>query len=194
MAVKAGYVIIAGTGVILAWSGLNGKNLSSVIRDVINGHAPGTATSANTITPFDNGSSGISTPGSVVSGALPASGTASVAAYKAYAVTLLAAHGWPTQWGNFNNIVMRESGWNANARNNSSGAYGIGQALGHGTATTAAANGENNYGNFGTPDIVCKAANGGNGFAQLQWMCNYISQKYGSPNGAWNAELTTGAY
>ena len=192
MAVKAGYIAIAGAGVALAWSGLNGKNLSSVLRDAISGQAPGTASAANTITPFA-GPATADTPGATVGGALPGSSTASVAAFKAYAVTLLAAHGWPNQWTNYNNIVMRESGWNANARN-PSGAYGIGQALGHGTATTAAANGINEYGNYGTPDSVCKAANGGNGFAQIQWMMNYISQVYGSPNAAWNSELTTGAY
>src|ERR1700722_1076190 len=188
MPVKAGYVVIAGGGAVLIWSGLNGKKISSVIRDLLNGHAPGTAASANPI------STTAVTPGSVVSGALPASGTASKTAYQAYALTLLAAHGWAGQWSVYSNIVMRESGWNANARNPQSGAYGIGQALGHGTAATAAANGENNYGNFGTPDAVCKAANGGNGFAQIQWMMNYIAESYGSPNAAGNKELTAGAY
>lgn len=106
--------------------------------------------------------------------------------YKAFAMALMLRHGWGLgqQWTDFQWIEMHEAGWNPYARNPSSGAFGIAQALGHGNANTAAPNGENNYGNFGTSDAICRAANGGNGYAQLIWMMNYIQIVYGSPSNA----------
>jgi Fibronectin type III domain len=116
------------------------------------------------------------------------SGTGGItgAGYRAFARVLMLRHGWGLgqQWTDFQWIEMSEAGWNPRATNPSSGAFGIAQALGHGTANTAAADGENNYGNFSTSDALCRAANGGNGFAQLVWMCNYIGIVYGSPSNA----------
>jgi fibronectin type III domain protein len=116
------------------------------------------------------------------------SGTGGIAGvgYRAFARALMLRHGWGLgqQWTDFQWIVMAESGWNSLATNPQSGAFGIAQALGHGTANTRAADGENNYGNFSTSDAICRAANSGNGFAQLVWMCNYIATVYGSPSGA----------
>ena len=106
--------------------------------------------------------------------------------YMAFAALQCVAHGWGLgrQWADWIWIEMHEAGWNPDARNPSSGAYGIAQALGHGTAATRAANGENNYGNYRTPDAVCRAANSGNGYAQVVWMGNYIAIVYGSPSNA----------
>jgi hypothetical protein len=106
--------------------------------------------------------------------------------YRAFARVLMLRHGWGLgqQWTDFQWIENAEAGWNPRATNPSSGAFGIAQALGHGTANTAAADGENNYGNFSCSDALCRAANSGNGFAQLVWMCNYIMIVYGSPSNA----------
>lgn len=85
---------------------------------------------------------------------------------------LAARYGWSgPEWDALNNVAMRESGWNANAVNKSSGAYGIGQALGHG-----------------------HPYNLGDAQAQIQWMLNYIKQRYGDPAAAWQHEVSQGWY
>jgi hypothetical protein len=186
---KGTYLAIAGFGGIFVWSALKGKSWSSVARDLVAGKNPVNANTTQQIQPLTgnastpaSGNSGGGGSGSV-SPAVP-SGTGSVAAYKVFARTLMVKHGWGLgqQWTDFQWVVMQESGWNNHATNPSSGAFGIAQALGHGTANTRAANGENNYGNFGTSDTVCRSANGGNGFSQLIWMCNYIGIVYGNPS------------
>lgn len=85
---------------------------------------------------------------------------------------LAAKYGWTgAQWDALNNVEMREAGWNANAVNKSSGAYGIPQALGHG-----------------------HPFNLGDAPAQIAWMLNYIKQRYGSPVNAWQHETSQGWY
>ena len=193
MPVKAGYLILTAAGGIVLYSGIKGKQMSSVLRDLVSGHAPGTAKAANALSNPANTPN--FTGGSVtqfITGNTP-SGT-TVATYKAYAQTLLIQHGWPGQFSAFNNIEIAEAGWDNQAKNPSTGAYGIAQALGHGTAATVGSNGENNYGNYGTPDAVCKAANNGSGTAQVQWMMNYIAETYGTPNAAWAFHEANGWY
>jgi hypothetical protein len=87
---------------------------------------------------------------------------------QSYARKLLAAYGWSAMWPQFNDIVMRESGWNVYARNPSSGAYGIPQALPAGKMASAGAD-------WAT-----------NGFTQLRWMMAYIRSRWGDP---WSADL-----
>jgi hypothetical protein len=90
--------------------------------------------------------------------------------YQAYAASLMAAYGWgPSEMAALIPLWMRESGWNPNARNPSSGAYGIPQALGHG-------------------DI------GSDPYGQIRWGLTYIKGRYGSPSAAWAHELATGWY
>jgi hypothetical protein len=192
MPVKGGYLALTGVGGLLLWSGLKGKSWSTVLRSTLQGKGPQTATTAYSIsgTPAGN-TGGVSGSGSYASSSLLTS--ASTAALKVYAQTLLVKHGWAGQFGAFNNIVMAESGWNPQAYN-PSGAWGVAQALGHGTPATDAGNGHNEYGNYGTSDAVCKAANGGNGSAQIQWMMNYIASRYGSPNAAWAYHLANNSY
>ena len=164
--------------------------MTTALRSVLSGTKPsGTETSTLTAATATAGST---TGGAgLVATGLPAG--ANAVAYQAYAVSLLALHGWPGQYSSFNAIVMQESGWDPHALN-PSGAWGIAQALGHGTAATDAGNGHNQYGGFGTSDAVCKAANGGNGMAQLQWMCNYIREKFGSPAAAEAYHLANNSY
>lgn len=85
---------------------------------------------------------------------------------------------WSTgiMWTDWNNVAMRESGWNQFARNPGSGAYGIPQAL--------------------PPSKMGAAANPpeSNPTAQINWMVGYIKSVYGSPVGAWNSEVTRGWY
>lgn len=126
--------------------------------------------------------------GNVGAGAVPASGP-----LQTYARNLLAQYGWSGQYQDFANIVNSESGWNPLAANPQSGAYGIAQALGHGTATTQGTN-SNNYGGEGLTDAQAKAANSGNGYDQILWMMNYIRDRYGSPANAWQFHLANGWY
>jgi hypothetical protein len=77
----------------------------------------------------------------------------------------------------WNNVAMRESGWNQFARNASSGAYGIPQALPPTKMPFAA-----------------QAAGGSNPTAQIEWMWNYMASTYGGPIGAWQHELSAGWY
>jgi hypothetical protein len=75
---------------------------------------------------------------------------------------------WATgsAWAAWNYVAMRESGWNQFARNPSSGAYGIPQAL--------------------PPSKMGAAANPpqSNPVAQIAWMISYIQGRYGSPQAA----------
>jgi len=85
---------------------------------------------------------------------------------------------WPaSQWGPFVSLVMAESGFDRFARNQSSGAYGIAQALP-----------PTKY------PFAGQAAGGSHAGAQLSWMFNYIAQRYGTPAGAWAHELSAHWY
>jgi hypothetical protein len=83
---------------------------------------------------------------------------------------MMLASGWDAgQWPALKALWTRESGWNTAARNPSSGAQGIPQALGHG-------------------DIGNTAAQ------QIGWGLRYIRGRYGSPSAAWGHEQSAGWY
>jgi hypothetical protein len=83
---------------------------------------------------------------------------------KTMAQQLLRLHGWEAQWPALDYIVGHESGWNVHARNASSGAYGLGQAL---PASKMAPYGSDWRDSANT---------------QLRWMLAYIGSRYGDPN------------
>lgn len=89
---------------------------------------------------------------------------------------LLAKRGWSGQWTCLNNLVNRESGWNIYAKNPSSGAYGIPQALPAGKMASAGADWRTNP------------------RTQLSWMMGYIEDRYSTPCGAWAHSQRTGWY
>ncbi len=80
--------------------------------------------------------------------------------------TWLAASGIPQEyWGYVDSIVTKESGWNPNATNPSSGACGLAQAL------------------------PCSKVGGAGGYdpvSSLQWMNSYVNGRYGGWAGAYN--------
>lgn len=90
-------------------------------------------------------------------------------AIQEYAKTLLDKYGWGDQWDAFNRLVTAESGWNPNAQNPTSTAYGIGQFLN----STWAGTGFQKSSDYRI---------------QLQAMLQYIKNRpaYGSPAAAWN--------
>jgi hypothetical protein len=87
----------------------------------------------------------------------------SVGAYKSWARAQVGAAQFPA----LNAIWTRESGWNPRAKNPTSGAYGIPQAL---PGAKMAGVG---------PDWTW------NGYTQMRWGLHYIKARYGSPVRAW---------
>ena len=94
-----------------------------------------------------------------------------------YARTLLAEQGLPaSQFQCLDSLWKRESGWNYRASNASSGAYGIAQAL------------------PGSKMNVVGSDWRTNPVTQIKWGLNYISDRYGTPCGAWAHSQATGWY
>ncbi len=73
-------------------------------------------------------------------------------------------------------LWSRESSWNVHAENLYSGAYGIPQAVPGGKMSSAG------------PHWQSDAR------TQIRWGLDYIRSRYGSPEGAWDHELTVGWY
>ncbi|NGO13594.1 lytic transglycosylase domain-containing protein [Streptomyces sp. HC44] len=80
------------------------------------------------------------------------------------------------QFAAFSKIVEHESGWDIDATNASSGAYGLVQAL---PASKMASAGS---------DWKTSAA------TQIEWGLDYMNDRYGSPVGAWNFWQANGWY
>ena len=98
----------------------------------------------------------------------------SAAEYQAYAYEKCKANGWSDS--DFNALVAlwnKESGWNPNAQNRSSGAYGIPQ--------------NNNKSKY-------ESWYRNNAYAQIDWGINYIKGRYGNPSNAWSKSVRTGWY
>lgn len=96
---------------------------------------------------------------------------------KATARQLLGEYGWGgDQFGCLESLWNRESGWNYQAYNASSGAAGIPQALPGGKMASAGADWQTN------------AA------TQIRWGLGYIAGSYGTPCAAWGHSNATGWY
>lgn len=107
---------------------------------------------------------------------------------------MAAAFGWTgSQWTALQKLLTRESSWSNTAVNPSSGAYGIGQALGHGTSATKGSV-SNEYGGYGVSTAIAQQANSGNAAAQIAWTLAYIKSTYGTPADAWAHEQQYGWY
>lgn len=156
------------TGSVLLYSGVTGKSALATLYAIVSGKSPGTVGASYQITGQDSsGGSGSSIP------AAPGS-VSNAAQAKQYAYSLFPSYGWgPDQETYLDKLWTRESGWNANAVNSASGAYGIPQALGHGTPF---------------PHGWAGAA------ASIKWGLDYIKQRYGSPQMAWAHEQSAGWY
>jgi hypothetical protein len=101
---------------------------------------------------------------------MPGPGGGAPAANAALARRLFPAWGSGPEWTAWNNVAMAESGWSTIARNPSSGAYGIPQALPASKMGPAANPPESNP------------------TAQIRWMAAYMRSVYGDPIGAWAHE------
>lgn len=97
--------------------------------------------------------------------------------YQKYALSLLGNYGWAdSEIVPLINLWNRESGWNPNSHNRSSGAHGIPQAL---PAGKMASEGSDYY---------------TNGRTQIRWGLGYILRTYGSPSNAWAHFCSSGWY
>lgn len=105
------------------------------------------------------------------------SGDNSVSGAQASARAMLGNYGWgDDQFGCLVSLWNKESGWNYQAYNSGSGAYGIPQAL---------------------PGSKMSSAGGDwqtNAATQVAWGLGYISGRYGSPCGAWSHSQSVGWY
>ena len=96
---------------------------------------------------------------------------------KAIAYDMVMARGWGA--GEYDCLVSlwnKESGWNVNAHNKSSGAHGIPQALPGSKMASVAADWETNPA------------------TQITWGLGYITGRYSTPCGAWGKSQASGWY
>jgi hypothetical protein len=95
---------------------------------------------------------------------------------KGIAASMFKQYGWgQDQMQSLINLWNRESGWSTTAAN-SSGAYGIPQALPGSKMSSAG------------PDWAHNA------HTQIRWGLGYIADRYGSPNAAWGHSQSNGWY
>lgn len=188
--------VLAG-GVIILISGLTNKRISEVIRGFLKGQAPEAQVVADTSTTVGDAGS-VGSGGEHSGTSTGAGGTPSL--NRAMGKLLAAPFGWAAgeQWTALDRLLTRESGWQNDIENPSSGAFGIGQALGHGVSG-AGAMVHVRYPGGGTayhmvneyPNLL---ANSGNAQAQILWTYNYIRQRYGNPVNAWAHEEANSWY
>lgn len=166
---------VGGAGLLLLWSSVSNKGFLSSLRDLLQGVKPtaGPAqpflASTASATGTDQGSSGTVSP----QGGNPQSGSVR-AQNQALGKTMAVAYGWGdgAEWTALNNVVMSESGWDANAANPTSDARGIAQNINGWSASYQA----------------------GNAPQQIAWLLAYIKQRYGDPIKAWNFHLANNWY
>jgi cell wall-associated NlpC family hydrolase len=147
--------------------------------DVINAMGGTSSSTSGAGTRTSNGSSG---SGNTVTGGSAGGGTtkipSSASKNAAVAKQIAAKYGWGsgTQWQDFVRVENREAGWNLNAKNPGSDAYGVAQFI----------NGPSEYYQYG--------GNPNSAQGQFTAMMSYIKQRYGSPAGAWQNEVSKGYY
>ena len=109
--------------------------------------------------------------------AAPAAGVPDPGTAQAIAYEMVAARGWgEDQYSCLVALWKKESGWNVFAHNQSSGAYGIPQSLPGSKMASAGA------------DWATNPA------TQITWGLGYITARYVTPCGAWNASQIKGWY
>jgi hypothetical protein len=107
-----------------------------------------------------------------------ASGELSPSAAMEVAQELMPEYGFSVagQWSCLYDIWERESGWEWDAENPASGAYGIAQSYPADKMASVAA------------DYMTDAT------TQIKWGLGYIEDTYGTPCEAWNVDITEGGY
>lgn len=151
-------IAVTTIGGILVYAGIRGYSVMAVVENLVTGK------------PITNGvtvTNPLTTPGTVTDTPAPSGGSP-----RAIGRQLASQMGWDgSQWTALDNLWEHESGWNPKAKNPSSGAYGIPQALPYSKM----------------PKTAWPESAGGNSdaTAQIQWGLNYIKGRYGTPGMAW---------
>ncbi|NNC10808.1 hypothetical protein HII28_02780 [Planctomonas sp. JC2975] len=115
----------------------------------------------------------ISGSDSTIDFSAPCTGGCSASDAQSFAQGRMGAYGWDgSQFSCLIQLWNQESGWQWNAYNSSSGAYGIPQSLPADKLASAGADWQTN------------------GDTQINWGLAYISTVYGTPCGAWNHEIS----
>lgn len=162
-------------GGIVMWSGIKGESISATFKGLLSGQAPagGTETIGSGTPATSTGSTG--STGSGGSNEPAPSGTSG--SNEQVMKQVAAAFGWTgAQWTALYNVEMAEAGFDLTATNPKSGAYGMAQFI----------DGPGEYAQYG--------GNSTTALGQATAMCNYIKQRYGTPEAAWAFHLANGYY
>lgn len=194
MAVSGFSVAYLAIGGVLLFSGFKGATPSAVISAALNGNLSSVTSTmpitAPTVTESTSQTGTTDTSGSTTgdTGASSAGASSNQALAKSIATSMgLTSWTTGTTWDDWVSLWNQESGWSNTADNATSGAYGIAQALGHGTDGAPY---PSEYESANPP------AYGGtsNATAQIEWGISYIQSTYGSPVMAWAHEQANDWY
>lgn len=170
-------------GSLTAYSGFKGYSIPHALQSFVTGKVPSG--------PPQYGITGSTGTGSGSGSGSPVADTGSA---QSILQNTAATFGWTgSEWTALSNVENREAGFSTTAKNPTSGALGMAQALGHGNASTGGTLG-NEYGGYGLSDAQAQQANSGDAAMQSLWMCNYIQQTYQTPSAAWAHEQSQGWY
>lgn len=168
-------VTLSVVGGMLVYSGIKGYSLLDIAGNLVTGKPIHTGLSVT---------NPLSTPGTSTASVTDANGVSSVPPGGNQALGLQLAsstYGWEgSEWTALQSLWNRESSWNNHAKNPSSGAYGIPQALPYSKM----------------PKMAWPESAGGQSDAatQIKWGLQYIKERYGTPSMAWSHEQNYGWY
>lgn len=187
--VDAKKLVVAVAGIVLVYSGLKGKGLSTTFKDLLTGKNPQSDPQATPIGGVGTNWGSVASAGSAAAarGIIGSASPGDTSAHSQTAVQnqqlaqRLIPKSWRTgqQWQDLLSLWNQESGW-SNTAENASGAYGIAQALP----------------NTKYPLAARPPSEGGqaNPTAQILWGIAYIKSRYGNPSNAWAHELANSWY
>jgi len=164
---------VVGLGSILIYAGIRGFSALAVLQNLVTGKP--VTTNVDVTNPLQVGNpptlnpdTGFAPQGNGSSNLVP------VNSVKHLGQSMAQAMGWTGgDWNALNELWDHESNWNPHAKNPSSGAYGIPQALPYNKMPQAA-----------WPESAGGTSDAG---TQIQWGLDYIKSRYGSPSNAWSA-------
>lgn len=165
---------IAG-GSLFLYSGIKGKSILATLVSVTKGQSPATVKQTNTITPLAPSLPASASSSAINSSTPIANAGSSASSYQNYAFALFPQFGWGTdQQDPLIKLWNQESGWNPNAQNPTSTAYGIAQFL------------DSTWGPYGSKTSDPSL--------QIKYGLEYIRDRYHDPAGAWLHEQQNNWY